>query len=132
MRPFTPTIPLLLLALAGSASSNAQDISGDMGGFVVDYAVRALNAPAPRITGRCYSACTLYLGNPNVCATKYAVLAFHAPYGADKRGNKFALAFMMMKYPPGIKAWIESHGGLTSKKLYLRAPEIFKYVRRCT
>jgi hypothetical protein len=38
---------------------------------------------------------------------------------------------MVSHYPPAIRAWIKRHGGLHPRLIYLRAPEIFQYVRLC-
>lgn len=99
-------------------SANVKTISGDRGGYVIDYAIRVLkmrrSGGAVRIDGACDSACTLYLSMPRskVCVTHNASFGFHLPYGAGARGNQVAAEFLMKNYPGWVRGWIARRGGL--------------------
>ena len=93
-------------------------ISGDRGGYVIDYAIRVLKMRRSggfvRFDGACDSACTLYLSMPKskVCVTQNASFGFHLPYGAGARGNQVAANFMMKNYPGWVRNWVAKRGGL--------------------
>ena len=62
------------------------------------------------------------------CVTPRAVLGFHAaqPLGVRTRKRYPATAatrVLEATYPPRVRAWIEQHGGLTSKVIILRGRE---------
>jgi len=71
-----------------SAQASAMVVSYDMGGLVGSRQkqVQQLRQQGRRveIRGRCYSACTMYLGLPNVCVHPRAVLGFHGPRGTKR------------------------------------------------
>lgn len=94
-------------------------ITDDRGGNVAAYAARvqAVRASGERVVidGPCQSACTLYLNLPRhqICATPKAVLGFHSAVDAQfgfpaPETNQQ----MMSAYPPAVRAWISSRGGL--------------------
>jgi hypothetical protein len=99
-------------------TANVKTISGDRGGYVIDYAIRVLKmrrgSGFVRFDGACDSACTLYLSMPKsrVCVTHNASFGFHLPYGAGSRGNQVAADFMMKNYPGWVRGWIAKRGGL--------------------
>jgi hypothetical protein len=108
----------LLRPRVNLGSANVKTISGDRGGYVIDYAIRVLkmrrSGGAVRIDGACDSACTLYLSMPRskVCVTHNASFGFHLPYGAGARGNQVAAEFLMKNYPGWVRGWIARRGGL--------------------
>jgi hypothetical protein len=122
--------------------ANALTITNDQGGLIPMYVAKMQRAAAKGerviIDGNCLSACTMTLGiipPENVCATPRAVLGFHSaftptPWG-QKRDYPPGTREMVSHYPPAILEWIKSHGGLHPRLIYLRAPEIFQYVRPC-
>jgi hypothetical protein len=94
------------------------------------------------------SAVVLGLPRKQVCVTPNAILGFHNAYVAveDDYGNtvpvkRDAAGFpvpsvdgtkeLTASYPAPIKAWIARHGGLHPWVLYLRMPELGKYMRAC-
>lgn len=99
-------------------TANVKTISGDRGGYVIDYAIRVLKMRRGggfvRFDGACDSACTLYLSMPKsrVCVTQNASFGFHLPYGAGARGNQVAADFLMKNYPGWVRGWIAKRGGL--------------------
>jgi hypothetical protein len=34
-------------------------------------------------------------------------------------------------YPPDIRQWISQHGGLSGQMIWLQAPAIYRYFRKC-
>ncbi len=70
---------------AEAQQKTAMVISHDMGGSIGarQRKVRKLRQKGQRVEihGRCYSACTMYLGLRNVCVSPEAILGFHGPKG---------------------------------------------------
>jgi len=50
---------------------------------------------------------------------------------ADKIPNARATQLMMNIYPPVLQQWINQHGGLTPKLIYLRGKELAAIVPKC-
>ena len=84
------------------------------------------------IDGPCLSACTLLTGivpRDHVCATRRAVLGFHAAsyYNDVSRSlvpTRAGTRLVMRFYPPEIRAWINRHGGLTPQLMTMRGREL--------
>jgi hypothetical protein len=90
------------------------------------------------IDGPCYSACTLVLSEiprNHICVTSRAVLGFHAPRLVDQDGREYdapaATRLIGATYPAAIRAWIERHGGLAAKPIFLRGRELAALYSRC-
>ncbi|MEB8389326.1 hypothetical protein OO012_19085 [Rhodobacteraceae bacterium KMM 6894] len=96
MKTYVRTVHMMLLVAiallvparfltAQPAAVSAMIVSFDMGGSIQSRQteVRKLRRTGQRveIIGRCYSACTMYLGLSNVCVAPNAVLGFHGPKG---------------------------------------------------
>ena len=90
------------------------------------------------IDGPCLSACTLVLSmvpNDRICVTRRAVLGFHAARSIDQRGRTYAepeaSALVLQAYPASVQGWIRRRGGLTSRLLLLRGPELAAIYPSC-
>jgi hypothetical protein len=90
------------------------------------------------IDGPCYSACTLVLTaipHDRICVTSKAVLGFHAARLMDENGRLYAAPeatrVVTSAYPAGVRAWIDRHGGLTGKPIFLRGRELAALYPRC-
>jgi hypothetical protein len=63
-----------------------------------------------------------------ICATRRAVLGFHAARSIDRRGRLYAepeaSELVLEAYPAAVRGWILRHGGLTSRLLLLRGREL--------
>src|SRR5438105_1964850 len=121
-----------LLALAGTSSAMAEVwISNDRGGRIDQYIGRfaAIRHSGQRVVvdGNCLSACTMLLGmipRSRICVTSRANFGFHAawlptPYGytvPSQLGNRMLWA----SYPEAVRSWINRHGGLSRRVIYLR------------
>ncbi len=97
-------------------------INGDGGGSVAAYAAKydglyRQNIPV-KISGACYSSCTMGLGYSNVCFTRDAVLGFHPgyypPYLFGLLGSPAATQMMLQHYPKDALALISQRGGLNN------------------
>jgi hypothetical protein len=133
---------ILASMLFWTLPANALTITNDLGGLIPMYVAKMQRAAAMGeqviIDGNCLSACTMTLGiipPQNVCATPRAVLGFHSAFTPTPWGQKLnyppGTVEMVSHYPPSIRAWIKRHGGLHPRMIYMRAPEIFQYVRPC-
>ena len=81
-----------------------------------------------RIVGPCASACTVLLGyipNQNICVTQNGSFGFHWAT------VQFVTAKLWRIYPQNIRDWIARHGGLTERLIWLQAPDIFRFFRKC-
>jgi hypothetical protein len=116
------------LALIGPSLANAAKarivIENDHGGHTQSYIDKTVQQVPMEIRGGCYSACTIYLGNPKACFHPNAILYFHAS-SFDYAGNKPVRTrkptwneriatelYVMAYYPAKVKRWIKEHGGL--------------------
>jgi len=118
-------------------TANVKTISGDRGGYVIDYAIRVLKMRRSggfvRFDGACDSACTLYLSMPKskMCVTRNASFGFHLPYGAGARGNQVAADFMMKNYPGWVRGWIAKRGGLTGYIATMTYADASRFLPTC-
>lgn len=128
--------PLIFVALLGVAAVSAQaetiDVYDNHGGRVVEYNARwaayAQRGVSVRITGPCQSACTVLLGHiprNRICVTPEARFGFHLANLPQ------ATATLWNGYPAGIKAWINAHGGLQRDFVWMGAPDIYRFFRKC-
>jgi hypothetical protein len=117
-------------------------ITADRGGRIIDYVERFMQARSSGepvvIDGYCLSACTLVVGmlpRDQVCATRNAVLGFHAAWRPTADGHKvssrIATQVMMDVYPAELRSWIGRRGGLTPRLLLLEGRELAGIVPTC-
>jgi len=139
---------LLLLACAAttvlstSCANATLRITADRGGPITNYTDRFSQMRASGeqvvIDGTCLSSCTLAIGMlppSQVCATSRAVLGFHAAWHQTEDGgtapSPAATQSMMDIYPAPLRNWINRHGGLTPKMIFLRGRELTGMVSTC-
>ena len=127
---------LLLAAILSLGVSVARaeivDVSDDHGGLLSAYqtqwALFAARQVDVRIVGPCVSACTVlvgYIPRQHICVALGASLGFHwATTG-------FTTQELWSAYPSDIRQWISQHGGLTNQMIWLQAPRIYRYFRKC-
>lgn len=122
-----------VLSLSASVvRAEVVDISDDHGGLLSAYqaqfAALAARGVAVRVVGPCVSACTVmvgYIPRQNICVAPGAYFGFHwATTG-------FATQELWSAYPSDIRQWISQHGGLTDQMIWLQAPSIYRYFRKC-
>jgi hypothetical protein len=90
------------------------------------------------IDGNCLSACTLILGmipRNRMCATPRAVFGFHAAWLPGRDGRPVTSTSgtreLWKVYPRRVKRWINRHGGLSRRMIYLRGRDLYRFVPNC-
>jgi len=131
-----------LLAAGATPVSAAMRISEDRGGQIGHYlqAFAMLRSSGERviIDGNCLSACTLVLGlipHSRLCATDRARFGFHAAWMPDRDGHPVTSSMgtraLWNIYPSSVRRWINRHGGLSRKMIYLQGHELDGIVQSC-
>ena len=102
-------------------------VGGEVGEYLKLFETFRQSGERIVIDGPCYSACTLVLATipqDRICVTRKAVLGFHAARLRDENGRIYsapeATRVVAAGYPAGVRAWINRHGGLTGKTIFLR------------
>jgi hypothetical protein len=155
LRSLTIIAAVLAMTLAGCAADRqdgftlrpASDgvirLHDDSGGLITAYVHRFTQAvhhgERVIIDGRCLAACTLavaILPPGRVCVTTQAVLGFQsawtpAPGMTGRIPNDRATQILMEMYPPVLRQWIDQHGGLTPKMIFLKGKELTAIVPKC-
>jgi predicted secreted Zn-dependent protease len=135
---------LLACALAcGITSASAtMRIVADHGGSVGKYlqAFAKVRSTGERVVidGDCLSACTMVLGlvpSNQICATARARFGFHVASMLNNAGqpvaNATATQALWNVYPASVQRWINQHGGLSRKMIYMEGPELDGIVATC-
>ena len=132
MRPRQFLLVAILSLPASAARAETIDVSDFQGGLLSTYQTQwstlAARGVKVRIVGPCVSACTIlvgYIPRNNICVMPNAYLGFHWAT------TDFHTQEMWSFYPPDIRQWISQRGGLTSQMLWLQAPSIYRYFRKC-
>jgi hypothetical protein len=134
-----------IAALSALSSTNANAtvvITDDVGGRIGKYVEMFQNARQTGemvvIDGMCLSACTLVLGivpRDRICITRRATLGFHAAWLPGPEGRPVHSAAgtqaLWEYYPPHVRRWISSRGGLQSKMIFLRGSELTAMYPEC-
>ena len=129
-------IALFLFALpalfAAPARAETIDVYDDHGGLVPEYDARwadlAARGVSVRITGPCQSACTVLLGHiprDHICVMPEARFGFHLAK------TERSTAMLWAAYDSDIRGWINAHGGLTHDFIWMGAPDIYSYFKKC-
>ena len=115
-----------------AARAETIDVFDNHGGSVAAYDQRwaglAQRGVSVRIVGPCQSACTVLLGHiprSRICVTPEASFGFHLAHLQQ------ATATLWRSYPSDIRTWINTHGGLTSDFIWMRAPDIYRFFHKC-
>jgi len=123
---------MLVCLFCSPAFAETIDVYDDHGGVVPEYdrhwAEEAAQNVDVRIVGPCQSACTVLLGHiprDHICVMPEARFGFHLA--------KFesSTAIMWNGYAPDIRQWIADHGGLTQDFIWMAAPDIYRYFKKC-
>ncbi len=133
---------VVFLALSSINASALVRITDDVGGRIGTYveAYSAVRSSGERVVidGACLSACTLVLGivpRDRICVTQRAMLGFHAAWMPGPAGRPIPSAVgtqaLWEVYPPHLRRWINSRGGLSSKMIFLRGRELAAMYPTC-
>ena len=116
----------------------AEDRGGQIGHYLQAFALLRSTGEDVMIDGNCLSACTLVLGllpNNKICATENARFGFHAAWMPDRDGRPVTSAMgtraLWNIYPTSVRHWINRHGGLSRKMIFLQGNELNGIVRAC-
>jgi hypothetical protein len=114
------------------------DVGGRIGTYVEAYSAVRSSGERVIIDGTCLSACTLVLGivpRDRICVTRRAMLGFHAAWMPGSNGRPVPSAIgtqaLWEVYPPHLRRWINSRGGLSSKMIFLRGRELAAMYPTC-
>jgi hypothetical protein len=116
---------------------NQISISNNSGGYIVEYALRmaSINRSGAKVrfTGRCASACTMFLGLPahKMCIAPGASFRFHMPQAGSVRATHQAKRFLYRQYPGWVRSWIASRGGLSRSLITMDYSYASKFIRAC-
>ena len=121
------------VANAGSSVSISNNSGGTIAEFAIDAADYRSSGTLVKFTGRCDSACTLFLSLPSsqTCVSSGAIFRFHAPFGVSARAQRTAQAYLMAKYPGWVRSWIKSKHGLTNQLISMNSSYASQFMRSC-
>ncbi len=136
------TVSASLLMMSVASASAAVTIHDDHGGQIGEYLAKyqALRSSGERVVidGLCASACTMVLGEiprDRLCVTPRAVFEFHTAWDPTPSGgqvvNGAGNQILWSTYPGNVRNWINQHGGLRAKIIYLRGPELAAMFPNC-
>ena len=112
-------------------------IAEDSGGEIIQYLLKQAqfreSQTRLQFTGRCDSACTLYLGLPQgqLCVTQDAYFRFHLPIADDQQTVRDAERILLKKYPAWVKSWIKANHGLTTDLLTMDYAYASRFLKNC-
>ena len=119
------------------SSRKSVSISNNSGGMIVQFAIKLAEyrdaGTLIKFSGRCDSACTLFLSLPKqqTCIKPGAYFRFHAPSARSSRSERSAQAFMMTKYPDWVRSWIQAKGGLSSRLFKMDYAYASRFIPNC-
>jgi hypothetical protein len=142
MRVRAMMIGAAIMAIVSTGAAATMRISDDVGGRIGTYVDQysAIRASGERVVidGVCLSACTLVLGivpRHRICVTRRAMLGFHAAWMPGPQGRPVPSAIgtraLWDMYPPQVRRWINSRGGLSAKMMFLRGRELLSMYPEC-
>jgi hypothetical protein len=131
-----------VLALSVTSASATMRIAEDRGGQIGQYlqaftTVRS-SGESVVVDGSCLSACTLVLGivpRERICATQRARFGFHAAWMPDRDGrpvtSPLGTQALWSIYPASVRRWINRHGGLSRKMIFMQGQDLAGIVPSC-
>jgi hypothetical protein len=132
------TVTLPMVTSANATMRIAEDRGGQIGHYLQAFASLRSSGEKVVIDGNCLSACTLVLGlipKSRVCATPRARFGFHAAWMPDVEGrpvtSPMGTEALWNIYPSYVKRWINRHGGLSRKMIYLQGRDMQGIIADC-
>jgi hypothetical protein len=117
----------------------SEDRGGQIGHYLEAYSMLRTSGEKVVVDGNCLSACTLLLGvipRDRICATGNARFGFHAAWMPDSDGrpvtSPMGTQALWKVYPSSVRRWINRHGGLSRKMIYLQGRDLAGIVPSCT
>jgi hypothetical protein len=127
------------ISSASATMRIAEDRGGQIGHYLQAFAMMRSTGENVVIDGNCLSACTLVLGlipNSKICATERARFGFHAAWMPDGEGRPVTSSMgtraLWNIYPASVRHWINRHGGLSRKMIFLEGHDLHGIVRSCS
>ena len=120
-----------------SESQLSVSIANNSGGNIASFAVEAAGyrnaGTMVRFSGRCDSACTLFLGLPTIqtCVSQGAYFRFHSPSAGSARSEHIAQNYLMRKYPGWVRNWIAQHNGLSHQLITMDYSTASQHMQTC-
>ena len=131
-------IAALTVTSASATMRIAEDRGGQIGQYLQAFASVRSSGESVVIDGNCLSACTLVLGlvpRERICATERARLGFHAAWMPDRDGrpvtSPLGTQALWSIYPASVRRWINQHGGLSRKMIFMQGHELNGIVANC-
>jgi hypothetical protein len=116
----------------------AEDRGGQIGRYLQAFAMLRSSGERVVVDGNCLSACTLVLGvipHNRICATSRARFGFHAAWMPDEDGrpvtSRMGTQALWEVYPPSVRRWINKHGGLSRRMIYMEGSSLHGIVQSC-
>jgi hypothetical protein len=136
---------LLCVAVLASGISSAsatmriaEDRGGQIGHYLQAFAMLRTSGENVVVDGDCLSACTLVLGlipREHICATPRARFGFHAAWMPDVDGrpvtSPLGTQALWNIYPTSVRHWINRHGGLSRRMIYMEGRSLSGIVASC-
>lgn len=108
-----------------------EDRGGQIGHYLYRFYTLRDSGEEVVIDGNCLSACTMALGilRPSqLRITPRARFGFHAAWTPDENGlpvtSPLGTQALWNVYPPNVRRWINRHGGLGRKMIFLQGHEL--------
>jgi hypothetical protein len=125
-------------APASATMRISEDRGGQIGHYLQTFAMVRSSGERVVVDGPCLSACTLVLGlvpRSRICATSRARFGFHAAWMPDDDGqpvtSPLGTQALWKVYPSDVRRWINRHGGLTRRMIYMQGAELHRMVPSC-
>lgn len=131
------TVPTGKETQSHQSSQKSVSIFNNSGGVIVLFALKVAEyrdaGMLVKFSGKCDSACTLFLSLPKqqMCINPGAYFRFHAPSARSSRSERSAQAFMMTKYPVWVRSWIQGRGGLSSRLFRMDYAYASRFIPSC-
>jgi hypothetical protein len=131
------TVPADKEKLPIQSSRKSVSIFNNSGGKIALFAIKLAEyrdeGTLVKFSGRCDSACTLFLSLPKrqTCINPGAYFRFHAPSARSLRSERLAQTFMAGKYPDWVRSWIQEKGGLSNQLLRMDYAYASQFIPGC-
>ena len=126
------------LTPASATMRIAEDRGGQIGHYLQAFSMLRSSGEHVVVDGNCLSACTLVLGiipPSKVCATQRARFGFHAAWMPDEDGHPITSPLgtqaLWNIYPHQVRRWINNHGGLSRKMIFMQGRALDGIVASC-
>jgi hypothetical protein len=117
----------------------SEDRGGQIGRYLQAFAMLRSSGERVVVDGNCLSACTLVLGvvpRDRICATPRARFGFHAAWMPNEDGrpvtSRLGTQALWDVYPASVRHWINKHGGLSRRMIFLEGTQLHGIVASCT